>query len=280
MRGLLPLTAAAILAAAACLRASPATKDGGGAREDFLAGVEAALNRDDDAAAGAWARCLTKAVKGSQEESDCRLFAGMLRERLAQNAPEPDESGEARKAYVEGRDAYLHGDYPRADRRWHECLTAADGDPASRPDCLMALELIAARRRSAAVEKKAPAAARAPGPSEAAKASQSYLEGVIYYQKGDYLTARERWNSCAAVNSDCRAGLEKLDELFSPSAPAAPTEAARAADQIYLEGVVFYQKGDYEKAHERWLACGERDANCRAGLERLEKLYGFPAAGK
>jgi len=218
MRGLLPLTAAAILVAAACLRASPAAKDGGGAREDFLAGVEAELNRDDDAASGAWSRCLAKAAKESREESDCRLFSGMLRERLAQNAPEPDENGEARKAYVEGRDAYLHGDYPKADRRWHECLTAADGEPASRPDCLMALELIAARRRSAPARPSAPAppAAARPG-DDARKAQQSYLEGVIYYQKGDYVTARDRWSACAALDSDCRAGLERLDQLFGSS---------------------------------------------------------------
>ncbi len=209
MRRVLPFAAAALFAAAACLRAKPSTADAGAAREDFLAGVEALLHRDDDAAARDWARCLRKAAKGSEDESNCRLFSGMLQERLAPKAPVPDENGEARRAYVEGREDYLRGDFAGADRLWHECLAAADRDPASRPDCLMALELISARRRSAAAIA-APKAAPAPAPSDAPMtAQQSYLEGVIYYQKGDYLTARERWNACAAVDSDCRAGLER-----------------------------------------------------------------------
>jgi hypothetical protein len=216
MRRLLPLAAAALLAAAACLGTKPAAPEPGAAREDFLAGVEALLNKDDDAAARDWARCLRNAAKGSEDESNCRLFSGMLAERLAPKAPVPDENGDARRAYLAGREDYLRGDYAGADRLWHECLAASDRDPASRPDCLMALELISARRRAAAAIA-APKAAPAPAPSDAAKAQQAYLEGVIYYQKGDYLTARDRWTSCAALDSDCRAGLDRIDQLFGAS---------------------------------------------------------------
>ncbi len=70
-------------------------------------------------------------------------------------------------------------------------------------------------------------------------------------------------------------------------APAGSTEAPppaqnaesnkQASQQAYLEGVIYYQKGDYEKARDKWLHAkqldpGNSDAN--AGLEKIEKLYG------
>jgi hypothetical protein len=154
--------AAALLAAAACLRTGNGGADAGAAREDFRSGVEALVNRDDDAAARDWARCLDNAPAGSREESDCRLFSGMLRERLASKAPARD------------------------DGEWSGAWAAAP------------LE----------------AAPSAPPKDAPLRAQQAYLEGVIYYEKGDFATARTRWSSCAAADSDCGAGLEKLDELF------------------------------------------------------------------
>ena len=152
------LAGAALVAAAVCLRSKPAPPAAGAARENFLAGVEALVDRDDDAAARDFARCLDGAEKGSQQEADCRLFSGMLRARLAAKEPVPDDNGEVRRAYVE------------------------------RPEL--------------------------PRPKDAPfKAQQSYLEGVIYYQKGDYATARARWAACAAQDAECRAGLDRVDSL-------------------------------------------------------------------
>jgi tetratricopeptide (TPR) repeat protein len=285
MRRALPL-AAALVVVAANARAKPPVPRAASARQDFLAAVEAHLTEDNDAAAKDWARCLTKAAKGSDDESDCRLFAGMLQEQLAPNAPVPDAKSEARRAYVEGRDDYLRKDYAGADRRWHDCLGASDLDTASRPDCLMAVELTKdySRKIYDAGVGHAPSAAEM-------KAQQVYLEGVIYYQKGDYLKAQKRWTACAKLNDDCRAGLEKLEQLLgagagkntpeSDSEPApepAPSDAARSAQQTYLEGVIYYQKGDYLKAQKRWTACAELNADCRAGLERIEKLLGSSTA--
>jgi hypothetical protein len=58
----------------------------------------------------------------------------------------------------------------------------------------------------------------------------------------------------------------------------------RRAEQAYLEGVVYYQKGDYDKAAAAWkrgaslAPDGDAAADCRAGLERLDKLYGVTPA--
>ena len=282
MRRALPL-AAALAVAAANARAQPPRAPN--ARDYFLAGVEAHLNEDNDKAADYWARCLKKAARGSDDESDCRLFAGMLGEQLAPNAPVPDAKSEARRAYVEGRDDYLRKDYAGADRHWHDCLGASDRDPASRPDCLMAMELIKAKVSEAArnIESqsiKRPDRTPALEPHEDSKAEQVYLEGVVYYQKGDYLKAKKLWTSCATLEADCRAGLEKIEKILSvePAPEPAPSDEERRAQQKYLEGVIYYQKGDYLKAQKRWTACAELNADCRAGLGKLNQLIGPSAA--
>jgi len=59
----------------------------------------------------------------------------------------------------------------------------------------------------------ASAAVQATGPQSS---SQSYLEGVIAYQKGDYIKARASWKDAVKLdpsNSDAQAGLEKLDKM-------------------------------------------------------------------
>jgi len=65
----------------------------------------------------------------------------------------------------------------------------------------------------------------------------------------------------------------------APGGPAAgPTEEARrSSQQHYLSGVIFFQKGDYEKARDEWNLAVQLDpgnSDARAGLERIEKLYG------
>ena len=69
--------------------------------------------------------------------------------------------------------------------------------------------------------------------------------------------------------------------LRAPVAPAKPAPAksadAMSSQQLYLEGVIYYQKGDYEKARERWKKSAQLDpgnGDAKAGLERIEKLYG------
>ena len=60
--------------------------------------------------------------------------------------------------------------------------------------------------------------------------------------------------------------------------PAQNTESNKqASQQSYLEGVIYYQKGDYEKARDKWLHAKQLDpgnSDAIAGLEKIEKLYG------
>ncbi len=51
----------------------------------------------------------------------------------------------------------------------------------------------------------------------------------------------------------------------------------QASQQAYLEGIIYYQKGDYEKARDKWLHAKQLDpgnSDPIAGLARIEKLYG------
>jgi tetratricopeptide (TPR) repeat protein len=50
-----------------------------------------------------------------------------------------------------------------------------------------------------------------------------------------------------------------------------------ASEQHYLSGVIFFQKADYEKARNEWnlaLQLDPSNSDAKAGLERIERLYG------
>ena len=55
------------------------------------------------------------------------------------------------------------------------------------------------------------------------------------------------------------------------------TGGMREAQQHYLSGMVYFQKGDYAKARDEWTISRQLDptnADAEAGLQRVEKLYG------
>jgi len=64
--------------------------------------------------------------------------------------------------------------------------------------------------------------------------------------------------------------------------PAVPPENARASQQHYLSGVIYFQKQDYDKARDEWYLARELDPtnmDPRQGLDRIDRLYGpGPAA--
>lgn len=229
--------AAVLIVAAACSHVRPSSAPTP-ARRDFSAGVAAHRKGANDEAAADWDRCLKEAVPGGADEQDCKVSSDLLKELSAAKAAQ-----------------------------------SAAPAPASKP-------------RSAGT---APPVPKAPSPVDARhRAQQPYLEGVVYYQNGDWEKARAAWKKCSLtaprdseVAADCRAGLAKLgEEPSSPPAGSADADADRQAQQSYLEGVVYFQKGDYIKAGASWQKCvslapaGDGASDCRAGLDRLDKLLG------
>ncbi|MBI4422785.1 MAG: tetratricopeptide repeat protein [Elusimicrobia bacterium] len=69
-----------------------------------------------------------------------------------------------------------------------------------------------------------------------------------------------------------------------PSGPLGSPAAAsendkRQAVQYWNSGIIFYQKGDYEKAREEWQRCKQLDpsnSDCITGLQRIDQSYGTP----
>ena len=78
----------------------------------------------------------------------------------------------------------------------------------------------------------------------------------------------------------CRRQRSRGRELYligpaePPRSAEADEESRRTSQQHYLAGVLYFQKGEYEKARGEWAAALELDSgnsDARAGLARLEK---------
>ncbi len=130
-----------------------------------------------------------------------------------------------------------------------------------------------------------------------ARADAHFLSGFDHFRAGRAEDARREWKACREIDEThdfCEFGLSVLDagaprapESEAPVTSAPPVTAAppatqdALAQQNYLNGVIFYQKGDYEKARAAWLRAKElapagSDAakDATAGLERINTLYG------
>lgn len=137
----------------------------------------------------------------------------------------------AEQAYLEGVADFQRGNLASAADKFSRCLTmVTTGQTAG--GCMAGLELTrGALSRGAAppagLSSPVPSPKTATGKRDDAAASQSFLEGMIYFQKGDYETARRRWARCleqatpgSAGATDCAAGLERLAQLYGPASTA------------------------------------------------------------
>ncbi|MDP3542280.1 MAG: tetratricopeptide repeat protein [Elusimicrobiota bacterium] len=190
--------------------------------------------------------------------------------------------------FLAGYDHFRAGRAEDARREWNACRELDDKHDFCEFG-LSALDAVAPPPVQAEAEEPVTAA---PPHHEA---NQSYLEGVIYYQKGDYEKAREAWRKAkelapagSEVAKDATAGLEKLAVLYG-TAPATGDAVPKSlktggekkdehmALQTYFSGLIHYQKGDLEKARIEWqraLALAPRDssveADAKAALAKLD----------
>lgn len=169
----------------------------------------------------------------------------------------------------------------------------------------------AQRRRSGGPALDKPATTADPVPDEdpistrnKRRAMKHWNSGLIWFQKGRYDRAREEWLLCRAIdpsNTDCPIGLKRVDRMSGlqtpvsippsrkpakgapdvpksspPSGTSAPkvhrTAAKRTAYKHWNNGIIYFQKGDDDKAKEEWTQCLIADpsnADCMSGLKRL-----------
>lgn len=225
--------------------------------------------------------------------------ASLLPIARASDAPaSPAARSRADVHFLAGYDHFRAGRADDARREWNACRELDEAHDF----CEFGLTALDAGAPRAA-EPEAPVTAAPPkdefpdpvAPADRA-ANQAYLEGVIYYQKGDYEKARVAWlkaKGLATVGSDvakdATAGLEKLAVLYG-GAPATGEGAPKSlktgdekkdehmALQTYFSGLIHYQKGDLEKARTEWkraLSLAPRDssveADAKAALDKLDE---------
>lgn len=84
----------------------------------------------------------------------------------------------------------------------------------------------------------------------------------------------------AKAEADAKAAAQANPNAAEPGAGAptgVPTEEAkRQSEQHYLSGVIFFQKGDYDKARDEWTLAKQLDpsnSDAVTGLDRIDKLY-------
>lgn len=219
--------------------------------------------------------------------------ASLLPIARASDAPADRTAADAR--FVAGYDHQRAGRLAEARREWTACLEL----DAAHEFCEFGLSVLDSKSPDRAPDAPVTAAPpdQWPAPSpENRDAQQAYLEGVVYFQKGDYEKAKASWlkaKDLAPAGSDAAkdaaAGLEKIGALYgtAPDAPAAPPRNLKAtvekkdehqALQTYFTGLIYYQKGDLERARTEWtrakaLAPEESSvmSDAKAALEKLDK---------
>lgn len=185
-----------------------------------------------------------------------KLQAEIRAEVANQHVAEGRRLYEARmydKAIGEWKAAVEYGYDPKASDQ----LVARAKEQIRREDVAKKRAVEAAKEREVSSKKQKEEAAKAD--AEAKKKDEE-----------DKAKAAADAKTAAATGSAPPAGS-------TPAAGAASDNAKQQSQQAYLEGVIFYQKGDYEKARDKWMHAKQLDpsnTDAAAGIEKIEKLYG------
>jgi len=202
--------------------------------------------------------------------------------------------------FLAGYDHFRAGRAADARREWNACREL----DAAHDFCEFGLSALDAGAPKGAEAPEAPVTAAPPAapdnwaaPSPIDRdANQAYLEGVIYYQKGDYEKARAAWLKAKALAPagseaarDATIGLEKLNTLYgtAPQTDGKAPKSLKAAPerkdehealQTYFTGLIYYQKGEMEKARVEWKRAlsmapegSSVESDAKGGLEKLDK---------
>ncbi len=173
----------------------------------------------------------------------------------------------ANQHVAEGRRLYEGRQYDKAISEWKAAVEYGYDPKAS--DQLVARAKEQIRREAAAVAHAAEVAKERAEEAKKKKDEQAVTDAAAAKKKEE---------------DDKKAAADKAAaEAANPTPAAGPTPGATSdnakqqSEQAYLSGVIYYQKGDYEKARDKWLNAKQLDpsnTDAIAGLEKIEKLYG------
>ena len=164
------------------------------------------------------------------------------------------ESRQYEKAIVEWKHAVEYGYDPKAADQ----LVARAKEQTKREE--------AARKRAAEVAKQRE--------EDAKKQKEEEAKAAAEQKKKDEEDKAKA--AAAAATAGTQPGATQPGQQPAQPTPS-PESNKQASQQAYLEGVIYYQKGDYEKARDKWLHAKQLDpgnSDAIAGLEKIEKLYG------
>lgn len=172
----------------------------------------------------------------------------------------------ANQHVAEGRRLYESRQYDKAMAEWKRATEY--GYDAKSADQLVARAKEQMRREEAAKRRAA----------EAAKRRDEDMRKQREDEEKALAEAKKKEEEEKAKAAQSGATAPGAGQQQAATAPAANPESNRqASQQAYLEGVIYYQKGDYEKARDKWLHAKQLDpsnSDAIAGLEKIEKLYG------
>lgn len=161
----------------------------------------------------------------------------------------------ANQHVVEGRRLYSSRKYNEAIAQWRKAVEY--GYDLRAADQLIARAKEGIRREEDA-KKRAKEAARQKEEEEKRKAEEAALKAE------EEKRAKELAGAAATAGS---------------SAGMATEENRRAAVQHWNAGIIYFQKGEYERARDEWLLCKQLDAansDCLTGLQRVDQQFGGP----
>lgn len=170
----------------------------------------------------------------------------------------------ANQHVAEGRRYYETRRYDKAIAEWKHAVDYGY-DPKS-ADQLIARAKEQTRREAAA---KARAAEAAKAREEDARKQKEEEAAALAEAK----KREEEEKAKAAAGGQTQAGTSQA----APPPQQSTESNKQASQQAYLEGVIYYQKGDFEKARDKWLHSKQLDpsnSDAIAGLEKIDKLYG------
>jgi tetratricopeptide (TPR) repeat protein len=169
-----------------------------------------------------------------------------------------------------GRKLYESRKYDAAQTEWKKAVTYGYDTRAANQLIARAKEQVrreeSARRRATEVakQKKEEEERRA---AEVAKAEAE-------------ATATAEADAQAAAAAAGAGGGPKTDVVTTAATAAVSEDNKRQSQQYYLSGIIYYDKGDFEKARNEWthaLQLNPGNPDAKAGLERLNNLYGGAA---
>jgi len=173
----------------------------------------------------------------------------------------------------EGRRLYEQRQYDKAISEWKQAVAygydpkAADQLTARAKEQSRREE--ASRKRAAELSKQREEDAKA-----AAEAKEKEAAEKAAAAKTSTSTAT---TTASSAGTPAPAASAQAAGAPPPAAAVASENAKEQSGQAYLAGVIYYQKGDFDKAREKWLTAKQLDpsnSDAVAGLEKIERMYG------